>query len=148
MKTRSILLLCAAIGFLTSAGCASDRAAGGEGQSDAAKLQGTWAATSYFEDGKGETIAPEQSPVRFIFKGNHVTIPTDVEEASARGDFKLHAGSQPREIDLISMHGIYEFDNASTLKLCYGPEGRKRPKHFTSEPGSGHILITFKKMSE
>ena len=150
MKNLSIFLMCAAIGSFVSVGCAPHRDAIREAISDNQKFQGTWAATSYVEDGqgKGETIAPEQSPVRFIFKGNHVTIPADVEGASAKGAFSLRATTRPREIDLLSMHGIYEFDGADTLKLCYGPEGLKRPKQFTSEPGSGHIMITFKKMSQ
>jgi len=71
----------------------------GEAKKDADSIQGTWAAVSYVEDGKGEVqkIAAEDSPIRWIFKKNKVTFLADVEEASPTGTFKLDPSKKPED---------------------------------------------------
>jgi uncharacterized protein (TIGR03067 family) len=156
MKTNSLKLLLAMVGLLVAAGPANDE----EAKKDAEKMQGTWAAISYVQDGQGEGEkgAAEDSPIRFVFKGDRITILVDVEEASAKGTFKLDASGKPRTIDMVFPGvpdaknrqvglGIYEVDG-DTLKLCYGPDGVKRPTEFKSLPKSQHNMFIFKRIKK
>jgi uncharacterized protein (TIGR03067 family) len=131
-----------------------------EAKQQAEKFAGTWGAVSYVQDGQGEgeKIAPQESPVRWVFKGDKVTFLADVEAASAKGSFKLDPSKKPKAIDIVfpaapgdkkgqTVLGIYELDG-DTLKLCYDPDGAKRPAEFKSMAGSKLILVVFKKLNE
>src|SRR4051812_11339293 len=74
----------------------------GEAKNDSDKIQGTWAAVSYVQDGEGGDlkVAPERSPIRWIFKKNKVAL-LDLEdtEPSFTG-FKLDPEKKPKTIDI------------------------------------------------
>jgi uncharacterized protein (TIGR03067 family) len=121
------------------------------------KLQGTWGAVTFIQDGQGEgpEVAPDKSPVRWVFKEDRVTFLADVEEASAKGIFKLDPSAKPNAIDVSfpaapnakqgqTFLGIYELDG-ETLKICYDPDGKKRPAEFQAKAGSNRILAVFKR---
>jgi uncharacterized protein (TIGR03067 family) len=127
---------------------------GRKAQNDSQRIQGTWNAVSYVAD--GESIDPKEAPVRWGFTDDTVTFFADVEEASARGKFKLNADKTPHAIDLNfaatpagdkgqAILGIYEV-TADRLKVCYGTEGVKRPSEFKSKAGSNLIEIVFKRV--
>jgi uncharacterized protein (TIGR03067 family) len=40
--------------------------------------------------------------------------------------------------------GIYEVDG-DNMKICYGLPGKDRPTEFSSKPGSGQVLIVYKR---
>ena len=131
-----------------------------EAKQQAEKLQGVWGAISYVQDGQGEgeKVAPQESPVRWVFKGDKVTFRADVEEASANGSFKLDPSKTPQAIDVLfpaapgekkgqAILGIYELDG-DTLRICYGPDGTERAAEFKSKAGSKLILVVFKRLKE
>jgi len=41
--------------------------------------------------------------------------------------------------------GIYQLGE-NARKLCFAPPGKERPTEFSSEPGSGHILVKFERV--
>jgi uncharacterized protein (TIGR03067 family) len=129
-------------------------------KSEIKKFQGMWAAIKYVQDGEGEReeIAPEESPIRWVFKDNNISMLTDVEEAIVKGTLKLNVKNEPKTIDLVfpaasedekdqRILGIYSFDK-DTLRICYGMEDEKRPDEFKSEKDSKRILIVFKRLKE
>jgi uncharacterized protein (TIGR03067 family) len=131
-----------------------------EAQKQGEMFQGTWGAVSYVQDGQGEgdKIAPQESPVRWVFKADKVTFLADVEGASAKGSFNLDPTKKPKAIDMIfpaapgakkgqTMLGIYELDG-DTLKICYDPDGTKRPGEFKAGAGSKLIMAVFKRFKE
>lgn len=130
----------------------------GDSNKDSERIQGTWAAVSYVEDGQyeGERVAPEKSPVRWVVKEDKVTFLADVEGASAEGSFKLDSGKKPKTIDITfapapgtkkdqRILGIYELEG-ETFKICYAADGGPRPTEFKSKAGSKHVLIVFKQL--
>jgi uncharacterized protein (TIGR03067 family) len=46
-----------------------------------------------------------------------------------------------------TFRGIYEF-GGDTRKVCLAPEGKDRPKEFSSKAGSGHILAVLKRVKK
>ncbi len=146
----------ATVGLLAALGFASPN----EAKQQAEKLQGVWGAISYVQDGQGEgeKVAPQESPVRWVFKGDKVTFLADVEDGSPKGTFKLDPTKTPQAIDMLfpaapgekkgqAMLGIFELDG-DTIKICYGPDGTERPAEFKSEAGSKLILVVFKRLKE
>jgi hypothetical protein len=45
------------------------------------------------------------------------------------------------------MLGIYEID-ADTLKVCFDPEGKTRPREFKSAPGSKNFVNVHKRVKQ
>src|SRR5712692_8409755 len=116
------------------------------------KMQGTWAAVSYVEN--GQEVEPKKAWIRWVFKGDKVTFPYAVDEASVSGTFKLDPSKKPKAIDMTfspapgekkdrTMQGIYEMEG-DTLKICCGPHGVKRATEFKSKAGTKHIMVVFK----
>jgi uncharacterized protein (TIGR03067 family) len=130
-----------------------------ENKEEVAKFEGTWAAVSYVENGHddGETGGPaEESLIRWVFKGDKVTLLAETEEAALKGSFKLDPKPKTKTIDMVfppapdskkdqTVLGIYEFEG-NKLKICYGLDGVKRPTEFKSKPKSSHIMIVFEKL--
>jgi uncharacterized protein (TIGR03067 family) len=150
---RTVIAACAATVLLTAAQADDKKPAG-----DAAKLEGKWAAVKYVEDGEeADAVAkPEYSKVRWVFKGDKVTLLAVVEGASLKGSFKLSQGAKHKTIDLEfpapdggkgkqASPGIYELDG-DTLKVCYATGKAKRPEAFESKAGSVHVLAVFKRL--
>ncbi len=155
MKWRGLLVVVSAI--LAAAGIVK---AADDDKHEAAKLEGTWAAVSYVDDGQGEgeTASVSESPVRWVFKGNNVSFLADVAKASAKGSLKLDPAAKPKTIDITfppaadskksqTMLGIYEVER-DVLKICYGRDGAKRPAEFKSKPKSSHIMVVFKRVKK
>jgi uncharacterized protein (TIGR03067 family) len=149
---RAVATACAMTVLLTAA--ADEEKVGG----GAAKLEGRWAAVKYVEDGEeADAVAkPEDSKVRWVFKGDKVTLLADVEEASLKGSFKLGQGPKHKTIDLEfpapgggkgkqASPGIYDLEG-DTLKMCYATGKAKRPEAFESKAGSKHVLAVFKRL--
>ena len=137
---------------------AADPSKSDDGKKDLERFQGTWAGIHVQHEGETGTIAGTESPYRFVFKGDKVTILADVEGASPMGTFKLDATKKPKAIDLIfspagsdgknqRILGIYAFEGEA-LKLCYGPDGVERPTRFEAKAGSKRIAITFQRIKE
>ena len=106
---------------------------------DQSRLQGTWGAVAYVQNGQGgdEPIAPEDSAIKFVFKGDQFTLLASGNAGETpKGSFKLGSSGKAKTIDLIfppesngakgqTMSGVYEFDG-ETLKITYAPNGADR----------------------
>jgi uncharacterized protein (TIGR03067 family) len=103
---------------------------------DQSRLQGTWGAVAYLQDGKGgdDPIAPEDAAIKYIFKGDQFTLLASGNAGETpQGSFKLGSRGKAKTIDLIfrpesngakgqTMSGVYELDG-DTLKITYAPQG-------------------------
>lgn len=129
---------------------------------DQSRLQGTWGATQYVQNGQGEDeapIAPEDSAIKFVFKGDRFTLLASGNAGRTPvGSYKLGSSGTAKTIDLIfppepnrakgqTMSGIYEFEG-ETLKITYATNGARRPNDFKSAGGSKHVAIVFKRIED
>src|SRR5262245_35880622 len=89
--------------LLTSTKLLSEETKKDDTKSEIKKLQGLWAASKYVEngEGEGEEVAPQDSTVRWVFKDTNISMLADVEDASAKGTFKLNTETDPKTIDLV-----------------------------------------------
>jgi len=56
-------------------------------------------------------------------------------------DYKITDGDDKDEVEL----AIYELDG-DTFRDCIAPPGKDRPKEFSTESGTGYLLITYKRV--
>lgn len=68
------------------------------------------------------------------------------------GTYAIDPNKSPKTVDYVIAgaagqlyKGIYEL-NGDTLRDCMAPPGRERPTDFTTPPGSGHILMVYKRV--
>jgi len=161
MRMTSFVLACVGLLLTSVTSLPDEPGKKDETKSEMKKFEGMWAGIQYVEngDGEGQKIAPEESPIHWVFKENKFELLTDVENASEKGTYKLDVEADPKSIDLIfpdandakkkeqKILGIYAFED-DTLKICYGVEGEKRPTEFKSEKDSKRILIVFKRLKK
>jgi uncharacterized protein (TIGR03067 family) len=114
-------------------------------EKDLARLQGVWKVDSCLAGGE-KAPAEQVAKMSFTFKGAEL-IPADNPKDVAR--VKLDATRKPAAIDLTESNkktslGIYEIDG-NTLKLCFNPPGKDRPKAFESAKGSSTMYLVLKR---
>jgi uncharacterized protein (TIGR03067 family) len=121
-------------------------------EDDQKKLQGAWTATKAERDGK---VAEDVLGHRLSFTGNRFQIRSKDGKPLYEGTFRVDPGTKPAAFDFDhtrgafkgkAWKGIYALDG-DTLTTCdNGPDpDTARPAAFEAKPGSGHILITFKR---
>jgi uncharacterized protein (TIGR03067 family) len=78
------------------------------------------------------------------------------DEVIQVGTQKLDPSKSPKAIDVTMtgglnkgavMLGIYEI-SGDTLKVCFDPEGKKRPAEFKSAPGSQTFVAVHKRVKK
>ena len=118
---------------------------------DRKKFQGTWTFESV--EAGGKKLPPDLfKDMTVTFEGDHYSVKmgSKVVEAATQ---KLDPSRSPRTLDATVTEGpnkgsvilgIYEIDG-DTLKVCFDPEGKKRPTAFTSNP-SPQLLVVHKRM--
>jgi uncharacterized protein (TIGR03067 family) len=126
-----------------------------DGPSNAAQdehkdLNGTWVVESIVRDPR-ETNPNEGKGIRCIISGEKVVAKLPGEDKPAGAlTFKIDSTKKPKTMDLRpegerdSIPAIYEL-KGDTLRVCWSPVGKERPKEFASEPGSGHSLVVLKR---
>src|SRR5271169_571282 len=137
MRISSAVVFCA-IGFAASGGSgtvADDKA---ELENEARKFQGTWTFESSVTGGD-ELPADHLKMFVVTFEGDKYTVKKG-DEVIQVGTQKLDPSRSPKAIDVTvaeglnkgaTMLGIYEV-SGNTLKVCFDPEGKKRPAEFKS----------------
>ena len=152
MRIALVALVCTLVLTASSGtGARADDKAGVE--KELKKFQGTWTFESVETGGKEAPAAN--------FKGITVTFECD-KYAVKKGDdvfeaatLKLDPSKSPKTLDVTVaegpnkgavMLGIYEF-SGDTLKVCFDPEGKKRPTEFKSGYGS-QTLVVHKRMKK
>jgi uncharacterized protein (TIGR03067 family) len=147
MKWRfllSLLVLCVV---------AADRRKEDETKKDQKKIQGTWAFVAIEEQGIRKSqreLKGWEDRLNWTFLNNQLVRNLGMEPV--KGQFKLDATKQPKEIDLFdyagkgkTARGIYTFDG-ELLKISLGsPQGGARPTAFDSPPPSGGANFLLKR---
>jgi uncharacterized protein (TIGR03067 family) len=120
-------------------------------ESDQKKFQGEWTVTSHITNGEKRPNRMVETEHLFV-QGAKMTT-REGNEIKDEATFTLDPRAKPRAIDLKltgggdkgkTVAGIYKLQG-DTLTICVAEPGRKRPEDFTSDKGSGHILLVFKR---
>jgi uncharacterized protein (TIGR03067 family) len=115
------------------------------------KFEGTWQFTMLEIDGQ-KPPEDEVKKHKVVIEGDKYTLKID-DTVVSRGIIKVDPTKKPKHIDITPkegendgqvMLGIYE-ETGDTHKVCYARHGDKRPEKFSSEAGSGHFLVEYKK---
>ena len=118
------------------------------------KFQGTWTFESSEVGGKA-LPAGELKGLILTFEGDKHTVKKG-DEVIQVGTQKIDPSKSPKAIDVTMtegpnkgavMLGIYEF-SGDTLKVCFDPEGKKRPTQFKSPPGSETFVNVHKRLKK
>ena len=136
-------------GLVLAAAVATDAPA-----QSSAKLDGTWTAVSAERNGKP---ADELTGHRLTFAGDTFVIERDGKTLYT-GTFKTDPAKTPAQIDFVQTE---EQDKGKTWRGIYALEGdtlrtndnapdvaKPRPTRFATAPGSGHVMLVFKRAAK
>jgi uncharacterized protein (TIGR03067 family) len=153
MKRHALMVL--VIGWLVAAVALVAAADTPEQQAvkqDRQKYEGLWRAVALEVNGSKAAAQDAEK----ITVANHAdetwAVMTD-GKAFWKGSSTLHPTTKPKGIDFVPTEGtnvgqtylgIYEIDG-NTRRLCFAPPGKARPTEFASPPGSGHVLVVFRR---
>jgi len=123
-------------------------------QTDRDLLQGSWTCVSMERNGKA--IPPESYKDGVLVMDGDAFTYTQGKQLVSRGMRVLHPESSPKGFD--DHHsagrfkgntylGIYEIQG-DLFKTCNGSLGQERPKAFATTPGSGLLLIVYKRVKQ
>ena len=131
-------------------------AAGGEDDAikkDRKLIAGTWRVISYEKDGK-KTPAEQLEKIRTIYSVDGTFMVERDGEIFAAGSTKIDPTKSPKQSQATYTEGelkgktnlaIYEIDG-DNMRACIARSDQDRPTEFSSKPGSGHVLITYKRV--
>jgi uncharacterized protein (TIGR03067 family) len=150
MKRHALFLLAVA-SFIVGAGLA----AGGDDEAikkDRKQMEGTWRVITFEMDGE-KAQAEQLEKRRSIYRADGTIIVQREGKTVTQGTTKIDPTKKPKQSEATFTEGelqgkrvlaIYEIDG-DHMKACYALPGQDRPTEFSSKPGSGHILITYKR---
>ena len=146
MRIALVTLLCTLV--LTAPGGFGARAEGkADVEKELKKFQGTWTFESVEAGGK-EVPAAEFKGIAVTFEGDKYTVKKG-DEVIQTATQKLDPSKAPKTLDVTVadgpnkgavMLGIYEI-SGDTLKVCFDPDGKKRPTEFKSTSGSQTLVV-------
>jgi uncharacterized protein (TIGR03067 family) len=153
MRIVLLTLLCTLV--LTASGGTGARAGDNtDVEKERKKFQGTWTFESVEADGKKQPAA-EFKGMTLTFEGDRFTVKKG-DEVIMVGTQKLDPSRSPKAVDVkvakglnkgAVMLGIYEI-RGDTLKVCFDPEGKKRPTEFKSASGSQTFVAVHKRVKK
>ena len=151
MRIALVTLLCTLV--LTASGGIGARVDDkADVEKELKKFQGTWTFESVEAGGK-EVPADLFKGMTVTFEGDRYTVKKG-DEVIQVGTQKLDPSKSPKTIDVTMiegpnkgavMLGIYEIDG-DTLKVCFDPQGKKRPTEFKTAPGSENFVNIHKRV--
>ena len=153
MRMSLVALLCA-VGFAASGGSGTLADEKADLEKEVRKFQGAWTFESSETGGKKLPISALNGLI-LIFEGHKHTVKKG-DELIQVGTQKLDPSKSPKAIDVTMtegpnkgavMLGIYEIDG-DTLKVCFDPQGKKRPTEFKSAPGSENFVNVHKRVKK
>jgi uncharacterized protein (TIGR03067 family) len=122
---------------------------------DYERLTGTFQLVSGVIDGK-EVPEDVRRQTKLVTTMDKFTVSAGGEAGtSGAGTFKIDPTKSPKTADSLqtegpdkgkTLLGIYEIIDDNHKRACWAPVGKPRPKAFTSEPGSGHILQVWERV--
>ena len=117
------------------------------------KFQGTWTFKSVEAGGKKQS-ADQFKGMTVAFKGDKYSVKVG-DKAVESATQKIDPSKSPKTLDSKVTDGpnkgkvylcIYEI-SGDTLKVCFDPEGKKRPTEFKGDAGS-QTLVVHKRMKK
>jgi uncharacterized protein (TIGR03067 family) len=153
MRISLVALLCA-VGFAASGGSGTLADEKADLEKEVRKFQGAWTFESS-ETGGEKLPAGELKALILTFEGLKHTVKKG-DDVIQVGTQKLDPSKSPKTIDVTVaegpnkgtvMLGIYEIDG-DTLKVCFDPQGKKRPTEFKSVPGSENFVNVHKRVEK
>ena len=114
------------------------------------RLQGDWTIDSETIDGQKQP--DDIKKVTMTYTGHHWIQRKD-GVVTSEGSSEFRPDTNPKEIDISPLGGpaagkvlpgIYRL-SGDTYESCFVLPGKERPTGFSSEPGSGHVYVVFKR---
>ncbi len=146
MRIALVTLLCTLV--LTASGGTGARADDkADVKKELKKFEGTWTFESVESGGK-EMPAAEFKGMVVTFEGDKYSVKKGDRVIEA-ATLKLDPSQSPRTFDSTVTEGpnkgtvilgIYEI-SGDTLKVCFDPEGKKRPTEFKTTAGSQTLVV-------
>jgi len=150
MRILLVALFCV-FGFAASGTRADDTA---DLEKELKNFQGIWNIESSVTGGT-EISADQLKGFILIFEGDKHTLKFG-DKVFQVGTLKLDPSKSPKTIDVTmtegpdkgtTMLGIYEIDG-DTLRVCFDPQGKKRPTEFKSAAGSQNFVNVHKRVKK
>src|SRR5262245_53406942 len=150
MRIVLVALLCALV-LAASAGTGAREDDKADVEKELQKFQGPWTFESVEAGGK-EVPAAEFKGITVTFAGDKYTVRKGDEVIQAAKQ-KLDPSKSPKTLDVTVVEGvnkgtvilgIYEI-SGDTFKVCFDPEGKKRPTEFKTVSGSQTTLVVHKR---
>jgi|SRR5262245_3628640 len=141
---RAMTLTVAAFVMLAAAGALL---AGGQGEKELKKIQGTWKFVAQEMDGKAKS-KEDLAKLQITFTGDKWSVTDDGKVVQA-GTHTLDPSKKPNQVDAkvtegedkgSMMLGIYEL-KGNTLKVCFDPSGKERPTGLTAKAGQFSAVL-------
>ncbi|HKA06354.1 MAG TPA: TIGR03067 domain-containing protein [Gemmataceae bacterium] len=149
MRIALVTLLCTLV--LTASGGTGARAGDKAAvEKELKKFQGTWTVERVEAGGKEVPIELFKG-MTVAFEGDKYTVKVGDKLVQAATQ-KLDPSKSPKTLDATVAEGpeksvilgIYEI-NEDTLKVCFDPEGKKRPTEFKTAAGSQTTLAVYRR---
>ncbi len=153
MRIALVTLLCTLVLIASgvTAALADDKA---DVEKELKKFQGTWTVELVEAEGKEIPIANFKG-MTVTFEGDKYTVKIG-EKVIQTATQKLDPSKSPKSFDGTVAEGpnkgtvilsIYEI-SGDTLKVCFDPEGKKRPTEFKTAAGSQTTLAVYKRVKK
>ena len=119
-------------------------------QDDLRRLQGDWTIESETIDGQKQPDDIRRTTMTYT---GHHWIQRKDGVTTSEGNSEFRSDTNPKEIDIAPLGGpsagkvlpgIYRLDR-DTYESCFVLPGEERPTEFSSEQGSGHFHVIFKR---
>ena len=146
MRIALVTLFCALV--LTASGGTGARAGDqADVEKELKKFQGTWTFESVEAGGKN-LPADQFKGITVTFEGDKYAVKKGDEVVEAATQ-KLDPSKSPKTLDAkvtdgpnkgAVILGIYEI-SGDTLKVCFDPEGKKRPTEFKGKSGAQTLVV-------
>jgi len=116
------------------------------------ELTGTWQAVTYALDGK-KASDDDIKKIQLVFDGEGNTRALNDGKLFIASSTKIDPTANPAAIDITftggegkggTALGIYKIDGG-TLTICRSAPGKARPTEFSSNPGSGLTLMSYRR---
>jgi uncharacterized protein (TIGR03067 family) len=146
MRIALVTLLCA-LGLIASGGTGAGADDKADVEKELKKFQGTWTFESVEAGGK-KLPADQFKGITVTFEGDKYAVKKGDEVVEAATQ-KLDPSKSPKTLDAkvtdgpnkgAVILGIYQI-SGDTLKVCFDPEGKKRPTEFKGVSGSQTLVV-------
>jgi uncharacterized protein (TIGR03067 family) len=153
MRIALVTLLCTLV-LVASVGTGARAGDKADVEKELKKFQGIWTVELVEAEGKEIPIANFKG-MTVTFEGDRYTVKMGDQVIQAATQ-KLDPSKSPKTLDGTVAEGphkgtvilgIYEI-SGDTLKVCFDPEGKKRPTEFKTAAGSQTTLAVYKRVKK